>query len=153
MESIKISKIIATGLGSGLSPVAPGTTGSAAALLAWCLLPPEFSTTWILSGVFFIGLAASHLELKDNPGITDPGHIVIDEWAGILLPLLITRHGDYLSTILSFFLFRLFDVWKPYPVSRAEDLPGAFGVMLDDIFAGGYALAFLFAIQKVFHFG
>lgn len=148
MESIKISKIVSCGFGSGLSPIAPGTTGSIGAIAAWFLLPPEVSV-WALVAISLGGLWAIHQELKINPENQDPGYIVIDEWAGMFLPLLYCEHNDPFSVLIAFLLFRFFDVIKPYPVSRADNMHGALGVMLDDIFAGGYALSFLIVIQMV----
>lgn len=133
---------IATGFASGLSPVAPGTAGSAAALLPWLALRelPWFALCAVIAATFLLGTWASNRVIA-RLGIGDPGCIVIDEFVGqwiALLPLLFIAHRQpWLWLIAGFALFRLFDVWKPWPVSWADRaVKGGFGVMLDDAIAG-----------------
>jgi phosphatidylglycerophosphatase A len=131
---------IATGLGSGLSPVAPGTAGSLAALLPWLALRelPWFAVLAVIAAVFVLGVWASNRVIA-RLHVSDPGCIVIDEFVGqwlALLPLLFAPRA-WLWLIAGFALFRLFDVWKPWPVSWADrNIKGGLGVMLDDVFAG-----------------
>lgn len=123
----------------GFFPVAPGTAGSAAALVLYALVrwvgAPAFELGAILI-VFAAGVwAAGHSE--PLLGGKDPGPVVIDEVLGMLvtlafLPLSLT------GVAAGFFLFRAFDVLKPYPARRLEDAPGGWGVMLDDAMAGAY---------------
>ena len=153
MTSTKISKIIATGLGSGLAPFASGTFGSLAAIFFWLIAHVMFgvSTLLLLLAFFLLGIWATTLELsslKDDP---DPSFVVIDEWAGMMIPLIIVSRDDLVSVLIAFFLFRLFDVLKPYPANALEKLHGSWGVMLDDIMAGIYALIFLVVLQQFFH--
>lgn len=144
---------IATGLGSGLSPFAPGTAGSAAALLPWLLLrelPPGWYLAVVLAA-FMLGVWASHVVVQ-RMGIEDPGVIVWDEFVGqwiTLLPLLAGPAG-WPWILLGFFLFRIFDVLKPWPVSLADrHVRGGLGVMLDDVLAGVYAALALVVIQQL----
>ncbi|OJY90689.1 MAG: phosphatidylglycerophosphatase A [Lysobacterales bacterium 63-13] len=145
---------IASGFGSGLSPFAPGTAGSAAALVPWLFLR-ELPMPWLLGVIivaFLIGVWASAIVI-DRLRISDPGVIVWDEFVGqwiTLLPLLLWP-APWPWMIAGFFLFRLFDVWKPWPCSWADRrVKGGFGVMLDDAMAGAYAalvLALLLAFS------
>lgn len=144
---------IASGLGSGFSPFAPGTAGSAAALLPWQLLR-ELPLPWYLAVVlaaFVLGVWASNV-VVERLGIEDPGVIVWDEFVGqwiTLLPLLAAPLG-WPWVLLGFVLFRIFDVAKPWPVSLADErVSGGLGVMLDDVLAGAYAALALFAIQQL----
>jgi phosphatidylglycerophosphatase A len=131
---------IATLAGAGYSPIVPGTAGTLASLplalaaAAFLPLPAYALLTLAVSGlgVWAADRAARALCLKD------PGPVVIDEAAG----LLVTLAGvpvTWLSAILAFFLFRAMDVFKPPPARQAERLPGGWGIMVDDLFAGVYA--------------
>ena len=134
---------IACGFGSGLSPVAPGTAGSAAALLPWLILRelPWPLVLGVIALVFALGVWASKVAIA-RLRISDPGAVVIDEFVGqwiALLPLLFLAHG-WAWLLAGFSLFRVFDVTKPWPVSWADrKLKGGLGVMLDDVLAGAYA--------------
>lgn len=140
---------IASGFGSGFSPFASGTAGSAVAVLLWL---PLRGCPWplYLAGLFAafaLGVWASHVVVR-RLGLEDPGVIVWDEFVGqwiALLPLLaLPLHGGWIAA--AFFLFRLFDVWKPWPVSWADrSVAGGLGVMLDDVLAGVYAALVLAA--------
>lgn len=136
---------IALGFGSGLPAKAPGTFGTLAAIpLFWALqlasLPLQLLlvVAAFLLGIWACGLTGQHL------GQHDSGHIVWDEIAAFLLVLVFTPVSP-LWMLYAFALFRLFDIWKPFPInwldSRIKD--GA-GVMLDDMLAAGYALCMLF---------
>lgn len=134
---------VASGFGSGLSPVAPGTAGSLAALLPWLALRelplPLYALAVALA--FAIGVWASN-RVVANLRIEDPGVIVWDEFVGqwIALAPLLVLGGSPWRIAAGFALFRLFDVWKPWPVSWADRrVKGGFGVMLDDVLAGAYA--------------
>jgi phosphatidylglycerophosphatase A len=134
---------IACGFGSGLSPLAPGTVGSAVALIPWFALR-ELAWPWyamVLVIAFALGVWASNVMIA-RLRIADPGCIVWDEFVGqwiALAPLLFFAH-DWPWVLAGFALFRLFDVWKPWPVSWADRrIKGGVGVMLDDVVAGLYA--------------
>ena len=135
---------IACGLGSGLAPVAQGTFGSLAAILPWLLLlrhlpPPAYVVGLALAfalGVWACGAAGRML------GVDDHRSLVFDEFVGqwfALLPLLLTP-APWWMVAAGFALFRLFDVWKPWPISWLDRrVHGGMGVMLDDVAAGVFA--------------
>ena len=151
----RIAWWLATGFGSGYLRPAPGTWGTLAGLAAWLLL---VSGVRAVSGVWTPGiLLAAPLILAlvavwaadrvvRETGQKDPSFIVVDEWAGIwfaLTPLLftITLQPQPVALwaarlVAPFALFRLFDIWKPGVVDRAQRLPGGWGVVLDDVLAG-----------------
>lgn len=135
---------VATGLYSGLLPVAPGTWGSAVGLALF--VPLSFlSFWWYLAAVvalFFIGVwaAGATEKILDRK---DPGLVVIDEIVGMLITLAASPVHP-LPLFAGFFLFRFFDIAKPFPVRRAEEkFAGGLGVMADDVVAGLYSLACL----------
>ena len=141
---------IAVGFGTGLSPVAPGTVGSAAATLVWLLLR-ELDPLWIIVVIALaavVGVWASNVVIA-RLQIADPGSIVWDEFVGqwiTLLPLLVWPMPD-VWIVLGFGLFRLFDIWKPWPIRWADThIKGGLGVMADDILAGAFAAAAFAAI-------
>lgn len=158
-----VAALVATGLGSGLSPIAPGTAGSAVGLaLAWLLasslLAAHVSIVMVAVGLLMSGLAAGLLGVAVSGPVCralnskDPGCIVIDEVSGQLfasavVPLLAQRSPVLTAGawILSFLLFRFFDVVKPWPIRRLQDLPGGWGVVADDV-GGGLAAAAALAI-------
>jgi len=133
---------IATGFGSGFSPRAPGTVGTLAAMLPWFglrLLP----WPWYLAAIaaaFAIGIWASSWVVHRS-GVNDPQVVVWDEFVGVWIALVAAPAG-WPWALAGFALFRLFDIWKPWPVRWADrKVHGGLGVMLDDAIAGGYALA------------
>jgi phosphatidylglycerophosphatase A len=137
---------VATGAGSGYSPIAPGTAGAIVGLLLFgalaCVTPPP-SWLWLSLGglvaVSAIGVwAAARAErIFDRK---DDGRITVDEVAGQWLALVaLPPRLDVLVTGLV--LFRVFDIWKPFPVRQCERLGGGLGVMADDLAAGLYANA------------
>ena len=138
---------IATGFGSGLSPVAPGTAGSLVALLPWLALAtlplPYYALVLIIA--FLLGVWACAWIVK-RLGIADPGFAVWDEFVGLWIALapLVGTPGSWAWIAAGFILFRIFDIWKPWPVSWADrKVGGGFGVMLDDVVAGLYAAVVL----------
>lgn len=123
-------------------PIAPGTAGSAAtALLLWLIpvSPLGRGLVCVIVTVTGVGAAGRVERLR---GEKDPGIIVIDEVAGMILSVLMLPLTPAVL-LAAFLLFRLFDVVKPFPADRAQALPGGFGVMADDLIAGAYALAIL----------
>ena len=134
--------------GAGYAPIASGTVGSLVAAIALWLIP--FSPTALLATLVVITIvgvwAGSRVERA--LGAKDPGVIVIDEVAGMFLAVLFLPRT--LPVLVSaFFLFRLFDIWKPYPARQIQELSGGLGVMLDDLIAGAYALAVLVIAHAV----
>ena len=139
--------ILSTALGLGYAPVAPGTVGSAAGLLLWALLPPFASVQGAAIVVLFIIGSWSGSVAEQHFGRSDPGQVVIDEVMGMLITLFMNPVG-WAGIGLAFFLFRAFDIVKPYPANRLERLHGGLGIMADDGMAGVYAnLALRFAMR------
>src|ERR671931_2262353 len=109
--------VIATVLGIGYIPVAPGTLGSAAGLLVWAIVPQSAAAQGVAIAVVFVVGAWSGSVAEDHFGRTDPRQVVIDEVMGMLITLFmnpVERWGAFGG----FLLFRLFDVIKPYPSNR-----------------------------------
>ena len=133
---------IATGFGSGFAPRAPGTVGSAVALIPWWFVLRHVSWMPYLAVVaiaFAIGVWACHVAGR-RIGVDDHRALVWDEFVGQWIALLLAPAG-WPWMLAGFALFRLFDVWKPWPVRAADRaVHGGFGVMLDDVLAGLYAL-------------
>ncbi len=160
MLKVKISRTLASGFGSGFAPVISGTFGTAAALIPWAILryyypqPSLLIDLLVIALVIIVGIAATEICLKHpivagnkRSNVEDPGYIVIDEWAGIFITLLMVPAKPLLYPFLGFVLFRLFDIIKPGPVRAAEKLPGGLGVMMDDVLAGIFAAVVLCAIR------
>jgi phosphatidylglycerophosphatase A len=147
--------LLATWFGIGLIPVAPGTWGSLAALLFAYVIRSLWGTIGLAVGtvlVFFAGWWAAQTVTKAG-GSKDPGAVVIDEVAAQWLVLLAAPITP-LAWVLAFLLFRIFDIWKPWPVRWADrQVAGGFGIMLDDLLAAVYAalgLSLLLIIGGVF---
>ncbi len=150
-------------LGVGLVPGARGTYGSlltlGAAVLWLARGGAPLSGWWyllLLAGVTALALAATALALARRVfgQDQDPGPIVIDEAAGQLLALYGLGGLLWWQMGLAFAAFRFFDIVKPWPVDRLQDLPGAWGVVIDDLMAGAYALAMVeLARWGVVHLG
>jgi phosphatidylglycerophosphatase A len=134
-----VATLIATGLGSGYSPVAPGTAGSAVGLLLFwpvARMPVAWQVALTVA-VFAAGVAAaSHLARR--LGIEDPGVVVVDEVVGMWVTLLFLPLTPFTAAV-GFFAFRAMDVWKPYPARQLEHLHGGWGIMADDVMAAVYA--------------
>jgi len=148
---------LALGLGSGLSPIAPGTAGSAMALLlAWLWLqllamagwPTLWPSLGMIALVFVLGVLAADVicnKLKTH----DHGAVVVDEFVGQWLVLLVVP-VSIAGWLAAFLLFRLFDIIKPWPIRAADrHIHGGIGVMLDDVLAAGYAMLVLLAYQQL----
>ena len=139
------ARVIASGFGSGYAPKAPGTVGSLAALLIGIGLLE--SPVWGLPLAILLSLIAGLLAIGPAGGTEDPGWVVIDEFAGQWIALLPLAHATPLGLLLAFALFRLFDITKPGPIGWADRMGGAFGVMADDVLAGGLAAVVLWALM------
>jgi phosphatidylglycerophosphatase A len=133
--------LLSLGLGSGLSPKAPGTCGTLLAVPLYLLLVQlpliAYLAALLLAfglGVFLCGYTSRALGVHDHPGI------VWDELVGYWITM-IAVPAEWLWILVGFVLFRLFDIVKPWPVKIADEkLKGGFGIMLDDVLAGIYAL-------------
>jgi phosphatidylglycerophosphatase A len=131
---------LATGGGVGYSPVAPGTLGTLLAILVYCFLSeipsPLYEIT--LVGFFFLSVWVSENAARLF-GKEDDQRIVIDEVIGFLITMLWVPK-TLPCVIIGFFLFRFFDILKPFPIRRLEKgFKGGFGIVLDDVVAGVYA--------------
>jgi phosphatidylglycerophosphatase A len=129
---------VATVFGLGYAPVAPGTVGSAAGLVVWWLLPGSAVAQAAAIAVIFAAGSWGGNVAERHFGRTDPGQVVIDEVMGMLITLFLNPVG-WIGALAGFFLFRVFDVIKPYPANRLEQLHGGVGVMADDAMAAVYA--------------
>ena len=136
----RLAVFVATVGYSGYFPVAPGTVGSAAGLVAYLLVWWSQSVAvevGLILLVFAAGVWAGTIAEQYFGGI-DPGPIVIDEVAGMLITLAFVP-VSLTGALVAFVLFRVFDVVKPYPARRLERLHGGLGVMADDAMAAIYA--------------
>src|SRR5688500_9629661 len=137
----------ALGFGSGLSPVAPGTFGTLAAIPLVIVLQHfgivvhvTFAIVATVAGIYICGESARRMDVHDHPGI------VWDEIAGFTVTML-AAPPHWAWILAGFVLFRFFDIVKPWPIREADhSLPGGLGIMLDDIIAGVFAAAILFVI-------
>jgi phosphatidylglycerophosphatase A len=146
--SSKLGVVIGTWFGCGYAPVAPGTAGSAAALVAAIVLRRYAGFVWwsfaLLAAIGFApavwaaGVTARRVQLKD------PHIVVVDEVIGQWVAVAGARAFNWKSYLAAFALFRLFDVWKPPPVRQLEALPEGLGIVADDVMAGIYAALVLF---------
>ncbi|WP_448100498.1 phosphatidylglycerophosphatase A family protein [Luteibacter jiangsuensis] len=142
---------LACGLGSGLTPKAQGTFGSLAALLPWLLLRELPLPAWlaIIVVAFAIGVWACEVSGRIL-GVADHRSIVWDEFVGQWIALLPALVAPWWAVVLGFLLFRLFDVWKPWPIGWFDRrVKGGLGVMLDDVIAGLFAAAALFLVLRL----
>ncbi len=125
-----VVKFFATGFYTGYSPIMPGTAGCVPALLIAWLIPLELWHIFVLclAGVYICNYAENMLNEHDSP------KIVFDEFCGLFIATWQLETG-YLY-LIAFILFRLFDIFKPYPINRLQALPGGWGIMADDLAAG-----------------
>ena len=164
--TILLARTITSGLGTGFSPFASGTVASAACTGLWFLLQRSpFALTTLELGMLacaisLLGLIATHALISDegwkrvasgNNGKAhiDPSEVVIDEWAGMLITLL-AASPTVLEALIAFLFFRFFDITKLGPIGMAERLPGALGIMLDDIIAGLAGALMMWGIHVAF---
>jgi len=133
---------LALGFGSGLLPKAPGTFGTLAAIPLYLLMVGLSHASYAaivllicISGIYICGKAAT------DAGVHDHGAIVWDEIAGFLITMFMVPIS-WQSVLVGFLLFRVFDIFKPWPISYIDkQVHGGLGIMLDDIIAGIFALA------------
>lgn len=132
---------------TGFSPVAPGTAGSIAAALALFFFKDDISIFFLKENVelflvAYLALLALATYVSNGAkaiyGEDDPGKIVIDEVAGIVITMFLVPL-NWKTILLGFVLFRFFDIVKPYPVNKFEELDDGLGVVMDDVVAGIYA--------------
>ena len=145
MLSVRAALAFATCLGLGYVPIAPGTFGSVVGLLLWVALPASSAVhAAAIVGIFVAGAWSGGIAERHFRA-TDPPPVIVDEVLGMLVTLFLNPVG-WAGAALGFLLFRLFDVFKPYPANRLEALHGGVGVMADDFMAAVYANLALRAI-------
>jgi phosphatidylglycerophosphatase A len=137
--------MVASFLGTGLAPMAPGTMGSLAAL------PPGAALLWAsplaLAAAAVLATLAGLWAITAANATDDPGWVVIDEVAGQWITLLALPHPSLAGCAAALLAFRLFDITKPGPIGWAERAPGAVGVMADDVLAGLAAAALVLGLR------
>jgi phosphatidylglycerophosphatase A len=140
--------VIGTFFGAGFGKPGPGTWGSVAAVLLWAAFAfslhpsPLTLTLTLVLGIalsLIFGIPAATIVARES-GRKDPQCVVIDEVAGQWITLLGSPF-DFRHALIALVLFRIFDMTKPFPIRRIEDLPEGWGIVLDDVAAGLYALA------------
>jgi phosphatidylglycerophosphatase A len=144
--------LLAAGFGSGLAARAPGTFGTLAALIPWWplhFLAPIYYWLIIVAGfalgIYLCGKTARDLHTHDH------GSIVWDEFVGLWIALAWIP-TDIIWIGVGFLLFRLFDIWKPWPIRWFDkNVHGGFGIMFDDVLAGILTLALLEAVAVLLH--
>jgi phosphatidylglycerophosphatase A len=151
----QIKLLIASGFYSGYAPFASGTWGSLVAIglywpfAAWNRLPSEGGLLW---AYFLVVVAVSVLGVwtadyaEGVYGEKDPGRVVIDEIAGFFIAMILVP-WDWRWIAAAFFVFRAFDVWKPYPIRGLQRLRGGWGIVVDDLLAGAYTCIVLHAAR------
>jgi phosphatidylglycerophosphatase A len=134
-----LARFLATAGYIGYAPAAPGTAGSLVALpiiwLAYPALSPA-AAVFSVSMVFLIAVWSAGRQAGEQE--KDPQHVVIDELVGQLIAMLVIPVGIF-TIAAGFVLFRMFDVFKPFPSRQSEKLPGGWGIVMDDVVAGIYA--------------
>ena len=129
----------------------PGTAGSFVTVIALWLIPwSQAALLGTLVAVTVLGIWAGE-RVERALGVKDPGIIVIDEVAGMMLSVL-TLPRTVPVLLAAFVLFRILDTWKPFPAHQSQSLAGGFGVMVDDLIAGLYTLLVLVAARALLGF-
>jgi phosphatidylglycerophosphatase A len=144
-----VARILATWFYCGYAPVAPGTVGSAVAIvIAWLLHHyaglPGTAFGYLAALLAGPGIWAADVTAREV-GSKDPGLVVVDEVVGQWITLAGATQLNWKSWLAAFFLFRILDIWKPAPVRQLERLPGGLGIVADDAMAGVYGALVLFA--------
>lgn len=140
--------LLAVGLGSGMSPIMPGTMGSAMAIPLWLLfdgLQPYLY--WVLIVVAFIFGCFLCQKTSDDTHTHDSGHIVWDEFVGMWITLFFIPQISVLWVAIAFVAFRVFDMAKPWPIRWFDKrVPGGFGIMVDDVIAAIFSSVTVYVI-------
>ena len=148
--SLFLAKWISLGFGSGLAPKAPGTFGTLVGIPIFLLMADlPLALYLVITTVFLlIGIWSAQV-YSDYLGVHDHGSIVWDEVVGFLITMTFVP-VEWRWIVIGFLLFRLFDIWKPWPIRLLDErVHGGFGIMIDDVLAGVYAAVVLYMI---FHF-
>jgi phosphatidylglycerophosphatase A len=145
--------LLATWFGCGLSPVAPGTAGSLAAVaiavplhLVYGFGPLAFLLMAVV--LFFPGVWSAGV-IEKREGKEDPGKVVVDEVIGQWITLAGAVTLNWKTFLLAFLVFRLLDIWKPPPARQSEHLPGGWGIVTDDVISGVYSALAIFVLGRL----
>ncbi len=137
-EPSLLVKLFATGLFSGYSPFASGTAGSLVAIALYWI--PGFESLMVIGLVtisaFVLGIPAAGI-MERRYG-HDPSQVTVDELVGMWISLILLPK-TLIAAVSAFFFFRIFDIAKPFPARRFDNIHGGFGIMMDDVVAGIYA--------------
>ncbi len=141
---------LALGFGTGLAKFAPGTWGTLLGFPLFLCIAPFNIAVQIFAGAIFFAIGVYLCDVTgDNLGVPDHGSIVWDEIVGMAIVLIFTPF-NWFWWLLAFILFRLFDIWKPFPIRQLDaKLKNGFGVMLDDLLAAVYAIATIHGITWI----
>ena len=142
---------LAFGFGSGLLPIAPGTWASLfTAIVFWLIAPlPTIEFAVVIAFMFVVGVWICG-ESARRIGVHDHGGIVFDEVVGMLLTLTVVSHEPVWIAV-AFLLFRIADIWKPWPIRDVDHrMAGGLGIMLDDVLAAFYAALVTLIMQRIF---
>jgi phosphatidylglycerophosphatase A len=131
----------------GHVPYFPGTCASLVCSLIFLWFPFRTLATDIFIVLILVGISVISIS-SYKPSEKDPRYIVIDEFVGMYVTMLGHR-GGFAHTVLGFILFRFFDIMKPYPVRKVESLPGAWGIICDDIAAGIFSNLSLWLLKSL----
>lgn len=149
-----LKELLATGFFTGYIPVMPGTMGTLVGVLIYIFLSPIAAGYYlILILLIIVAVKVSDYAEKSIFKTKDPPHIVIDEIVGFLLAMVSFPFQPTLDGIkylvIGFVLFRVLDIWKPYPIRQSQKLEGGLGVVMDDLLAGVYTNLFLQFIRMI----
>ena len=141
-------RIAATFFYLGKLPIAPGTWGSMGALILWLFLPVTTSVHLSVILILFVLGVYSSQQVAKYMQVHDPSEVVIDEAVGMGISLFMLPHS-YGLYLLAFIVFRIFDILKPSLIYQVQNLPGGWGIMLDDVLAGLFTLAIVSGIAFI----
>ena len=141
-------RIAATFFYLGKLPIAPGTWGSMGALILWLFLPVTTSVHLSVILILFVLGVYSSQQVAKYMQVHDPSEVVIDEAVGMGISLFMLPHSCGLY-LLAFIVFRIFDILKPSFIYQVQNLPGGWGIMLDDVLAGLFTLAIVSGIASI----
>jgi phosphatidylglycerophosphatase A len=149
------AELVGTFFGLGRMKPGPGTWGSAGAAVSWYLLARSLfpAQTWTIAAIAYAAIATAigipaATAISRASGRKDPQHVVIDEVAGQMIAL-IAAPVNWRVVLAGFILFRAFDITKPWPIRKLEELPEGTGIVVDDLGAGVYALV---TMQLLLHY-
>ena len=150
----KLPKFFNTLFGIGFSPYAPGTIASGFTIFLWYFFIQLFSIYIFVIFILLVAILSIYsinLYLIDHSS-DDPSEIVIDEFIGQSIPLMfLSQNSELFEILFAFICFRIFDIYKIYPVNLGEKIKGALGVIADDVIAGIYTIIFLMIYRIILY--